>query len=93
MATVVPMKGTNGSFGLDKILGFVRQCGDESTDITIKTDQKPAIKVAIKELVKARMKDRTQKENESKVAAAMEWGKKGAGDRGPATDYSISAGG
>ena len=69
MATVVPMKGTNGSFELNKILEFIQQCGDESTDITIKTDQEPAIKFVIKELVKVRMEDRTHIE-ESPVGSS-----------------------
>jgi hypothetical protein len=69
MATVVPTKGTNGCFELHKILEFIRQCGDEATDITIKTDQEPAIKFVVEEIVKARQKDRTHLE-ESPVGSS-----------------------
>ena len=58
---VVPMKWTNGSFELE-ILEFIRQCGDESTDITIVTGQEPAIKFVMKELVNAHMEDRAHME-------------------------------
>jgi len=43
MATVVPTKGTNGTFELGKVLNFIKQCADEATDVIVKTDQEPAI--------------------------------------------------
>ena len=52
MATVVPTKGTNGVFELEKVKDFMKQCGDEAADIIINTDQEPAIKLLIDEVVK-----------------------------------------
>ena len=59
---MVPTKGTNGCFELDKILEFIRQCGDEATDIAIKTDQEPVIKPLVEETVEARQNDTTHLE-------------------------------
>ena len=69
MATVVPTKGTNGMFELEKITEFIRQCGDEATDVIIKTDQEPAIKFMIDEVVKSRVEGRTHVE-ESPVGSS-----------------------
>lgn len=62
MATVVPTKGTNGMFESQKVMEFIQQCGDEATDVIIKTDQEPAIKFLVEELVKARAEGRTHVE-------------------------------
>ena len=69
MATVVPTKETNGMFGSEKAMKFIRQCGDEATDVIIKTDQEPAIKFLVEELVKARAEGRTHVE-ESPVGSS-----------------------
>ena len=42
MATVVPTKGTNGMFESEKVMEFIRQCGDEATDVIIKTRSQPS---------------------------------------------------
>ena len=62
MATVVPMKGTNGVFELNKILEFMKQSGDEATDVVVKTDQEPAIKILMEQLTQARAEGRTHVE-------------------------------
>ena len=69
MATVVPTKGTNGVFELNKILEFMKQCGDEATDIVVKTDQEPAIKILMEQLTQGRPEGRTHIE-ESPVGSS-----------------------
>ena len=54
MATVVPTKGANGRFSVDKMLEFMDECGDGAMDIIVKTDQEPSIEVLMKDLVEAR---------------------------------------
>ena len=70
MATVVPTKGTNGVFELEKVKDFMKQCGDEAADIIIKTDQELAIKFLIGEVVKSRIEGRTNLE-ESPVGSSQ----------------------
>lgn len=42
MATAVPTKGTNCVLELEKVKDFIQQCGDETADVIIKTDQEPS---------------------------------------------------
>ena len=51
MATVVPEKGSKGKFVADKVLDFIAECGNMKGDILIKTDQEPAIKYLVKDIV------------------------------------------
>jgi hypothetical protein len=53
-ATTVPEKGSKGKFVADKCLDFFVECGFRSGDIVIKTDQEPAIKFLVKDLVAER---------------------------------------
>ena len=54
MATVVPMKGSSGKLTVDKMLYFMAECGSQSGDVIIKTDQEPAIEYLMKDIVEAR---------------------------------------
>ena len=54
MATVVPMKGSTGKFVVDKVMSFIAECGSQSGDIIIKTDQEPAICFLVKDIVRER---------------------------------------
>ena len=69
MATVVPTKGTFGLFEVQKIKEFMMQCGDDATDVVVKTDQEPAIKMLMEQLVKERAEGRTHVE-ESPVGSS-----------------------
>ena len=69
MATVVPTKGTNGVFELNKILEFMNQCGDEANDVVVKSDQEPAIKMLMEQLTQGRAEGRTHVE-ESPVGSS-----------------------
>ena len=51
MATVVPAKGSKGKFTADKVLDYLAECGNQFGDIIVKTDQEPAIKCLVKDLV------------------------------------------
>ena len=54
MATVIPRKGSSGQFAVDKALEFIAECGCQSGDIIVKSDQEPAIEYLIKDIVHAR---------------------------------------
>ena len=62
MATVVPTKVTNGVFELNRVLEFMRSCGNEIMDLIIKNDQEPAIQYLMKSIVAARAEGRTHLE-------------------------------
>ena len=59
MATTVPMKGSQGTFAVDKCGDFFDENGDRQGTILIKTDQEPAIEHLVKVLVEARPEGRT----------------------------------
>ena len=54
MAAVLPSKGSTGKFAADRAMEFITECGNESGDIIIKTDQEAAIKYLVKALVTER---------------------------------------
>ena len=56
-ATAVPTKGSSGRFAVDKALDYIHEAGDSGNRILVKTDQEPAIRTWIKDLVEARKKD------------------------------------
>ena len=51
MATAVPQKGGSGQFSVDRCVSFINEMGDRNRDIVIKTDQEPAAKHLMKEVV------------------------------------------
>ena len=59
MATTVPSKGGTGQFAVDKCLEFIEENGVKVGDIIIKSDQEPALKYVIEDLVSAREKGKT----------------------------------
>ena len=54
MASVIPSKGGSGRFAADKVLAFMAECGDQSGDVVIKTDQEAAITYLVKDIVAER---------------------------------------
>ena len=54
MAAVLPDKGSTGKFATDKVLEFIAECGNQSGDIIVKSDQEAAIGYLIKDLVMER---------------------------------------
>ena len=58
-ATAKPTKGSIGRFAVDKVLDFVDELGDRGARIIVKSDQEPAIKTLIKDVVEAREEGRT----------------------------------
>ena len=59
MAATVPTKGTCGKFAVDKLQELITECGDSAKDIIVKTDQEPAVKFLMKDLVDSRESGRT----------------------------------
>ena len=51
MAAVLPDKGSTGKFAVDKVLEFIAECGNQSGDIIVKSDQEAAIGYLVKDLV------------------------------------------
>ena len=51
MATVLPDKGSTGKFAADKAMEFMAECGCQSGDVIVKTDQEAAIKYLVKDIV------------------------------------------
>jgi hypothetical protein len=54
MATVIPSKGGSGKFVADKVMEFLAECGNQSGDIIVKSDQEPAIAYLVKDIVAER---------------------------------------
>ena len=59
MATTVPMKGSQGTFSVDKCKEFLEENGDSQGTVLVKTDQEPAIQGLIQGIVEARPEGRT----------------------------------
>ena len=53
------MKGSSGRFVVDKVMEFLDECGCSRGDIVIKSDQEPAIKILVQDVVEARGDSRT----------------------------------
>ena len=53
-AIEVPTKGADGSFAARKVVEFIEKCGNRDADIILKTDQKPAIKFLVDDVMKNR---------------------------------------
>jgi hypothetical protein len=51
MAAVLPSKGSKGKFAADKVMDFLAECGNQSGDVIIKTDQEAAIAYLVKDIV------------------------------------------
>ena len=58
-AVAVPTKGSIGRFAVDKAVEYIEDLGDRQSRIIVKTDQEPAIKTFVKDLVDAREEGRT----------------------------------
>ena len=58
-AAAVPTKGSIGRFAVDKAVDYIRELGDQEGRILVKTDQEPAIKTWVNDLIAARPEGRT----------------------------------
>ena len=54
MATVVPTEGSSGQFAVEKAERFFKECGAGAEKTLIKSDQEPAIKVFVEDVIKVR---------------------------------------
>ena len=54
LAAAIPVKGSEGRYTLDKVLEYLAEAGDMDLRIIIKSDQEPAVKRLVKDLVEAR---------------------------------------
>ena len=59
MATVVPRKGTMGSFAAQRLTSFMMELGLGASDVIIEGDQEPAIKALIEDVARLRARART----------------------------------
>ena len=64
---------------MDKCLEFIDENGDREGDITVKTDQEPAVEFLIKELVDQRAEGRTHIEEAPKKSSGSNWGSRAGG--------------
>ena len=78
VATTVPMKGGSGRFAVDKVLEFIKENGDASRDIIVKSDQEPSMKYLVKDLLEQRSEGRTVVEESPKKSS----GSNGVVERG-----------
>ena len=62
MVTAVPTKGASGKFASDRAGHFMEKLGDRSSKVTVKTDQVPAIKYLIKDIIDTRPEGQTMPE-------------------------------
>lgn len=53
-SVAVPTKGSIGRFAVDKVLDYMAELGDKTGRVIVKTDQEPAIKTFMKDLIEAR---------------------------------------
>jgi hypothetical protein len=54
MATEVPVKGSSGAYAGKKVLELLEEVGDGARDVIIKTDQEPAVKCLVKDVLEMR---------------------------------------
>ena len=59
MATVVPAKGTMGSFAAKRLVSFMAELGLTASDVIVKGDQEPAIAALIEDVARHRAGART----------------------------------
>ena len=53
-AAAIPVKGSEGRYTLDKVLDYLAEAGDMEGRIIVKSDQEPAVKRLVKDLVEAK---------------------------------------
>ena len=70
MASVVHTKGATGAFAARRVIELMDECGDHSTSVIVKSDQEPAIKFLIKDIVQQRTSARTIVEESPKHSSA-----------------------
>lgn len=71
LATAVPEKGSTGMFAVDKCMCFINEVGDEATKVIIKTDQEPAMKYLVDEIVRGRPNGQTLVEEAQKGSGPL----------------------
>ena len=70
MASMVPTKGATGAFAARRVIELMDECGDHSTTVIVKSDQEPAIKFLVKDIVQQRTSARTLVEESPKYSSA-----------------------
>ena len=51
LAAAIPVKGSEGRYILDQVLDYLAEAGHMEGRITMKSDQEPAVKRLVKDLV------------------------------------------
>ena len=66
---VVPTKGSDGSFAARQAIELMNECGNKDVDIILKTDQEPAIKYLVDDIMKNRTGAKTIPEESPKKSS------------------------
>ena len=69
MSQVVPTKGSTGAFAARCVVEFMDECGDRHADVILKTDQEPAIKFLVKDVMQQRTGAKTIVEMSPKASS------------------------
>ena len=74
LATVVPTKGATGAFAARKVVEWIAECGCHEMEVIIKSDQEPAIRYLVDDVLKHRTGAKTLIEDSrsgAQVATAL----------------------
>ncbi len=85
MASVVPVKCSSHQVPTRRVRAFLNELGHEDLDVTLKSDQEPAIKDLVSEVSKLRTTARATKEESPVGSSASSGGSRGATRRSRAT--------
>ena len=66
MASVVPTKGATGMFAARRVIELVNECGNRDANVIVRTDQEPAIKFLVGDVLKLRTGAKTMVEEAPK---------------------------
>ena len=66
MASVVPTKGAAGAFAARKAIELINECGDRELDVIVRTDQEPAAKFLVGDILRHRTNAKTMVEESPK---------------------------
>ena len=52
--SVVPTKGATGAFAARRIIELINECGNQELDVIVKSDEEPAVKFLIDDVLRHR---------------------------------------
>ena len=69
LASVVPTKGATGMFAARRVVELMNECGNRDTHVIVRTDQEPAIKFLVADVLKLRTGAKTMVEEAPKKSS------------------------